>query len=154
MDHHLISDIWPRSSAWMEKNHRSVSEWAEANTKCKRKGVVCVVHRLDTRAYVAAMINRPAEKQVCKNVKGACGCLHAEQLMLDSNALDLNDQYIFLVSYSCCQRCAELIVESGCVSVVAFRVLAEHHGESVNRYLEANNIKVYRMNQLDTDVDK
>lgn len=100
---------------------------AKLNQECLRKAVgVSIVDRYGHRLVVAR--NGPSVPgSVCSNVKGGCGCCHAEVRAV----LELTRRYrgggmTLLCTYSPCTNCANIIIECGMISRVCRETLTEH----------------------------
>ncbi len=110
------------------------SKIAAHTTKCKRKGVACMlvpfVSRLDEslvdyhlrKVYTNGPLRD--DEQFCSGEIGNCGCIHAEMNALVDRLLwtkGLNSPgYALFCNYSPCTNCANLIVKSTIIHRVVF----------------------------------
>ena len=108
---------------------------AEKNQVCKRKAVGCAILEINFKEQLIThfmAINGPSgPKNKCSNIKGACGCSHAEpraiMKYLKRRAKNGGDKkVILLTTYSACVNCSNIIIDSGIIDVVAYEILAEH----------------------------
>lgn len=105
---------------------RSVEEEAKKNTTCLRKAVGCgLVHWSGTVVFAN---NGPSVKNaVCSNVVGNCGCSHAEpRAIIRALKSGLTKGFILVCTYSPCTNCANIIIDSGIVELVVYKILTEH----------------------------
>ena len=63
---------------------------------------------------------------VCANVKGNCGCLHAEVKAVYAAAILGQSNLTLLCNYSPCAACAAIIVYSKLISDVKFKYITAH----------------------------
>jgi deoxycytidylate deaminase len=89
---------------------------------CKRAQTAAIVLTPDLREVLAIGYNGPPagrNNESCREVEGACGCIHAEAnalVKLHSRASDL----ILLSSTSPCEHCAGLVINSGRIHAVIY----------------------------------
>jgi len=117
---------------------------AEKNQVCKRKAVGAAILEVDLQNELIihyTAINGPSGlENKCSGIKGSCGCSHAEPrvIMKYLKRMKRNGQRgktILLTTFSACINCANIIIDSGVIDVVAFEILAEHWA------VEPNNAK-------------
>jgi deoxycytidylate deaminase len=112
-------------------------------TKCLRKGVAASLILLRNR-FVIMRFNGPSRNGVsCLNIKGACGCSHAEPRVL-MDACRMRWEYhsaIMLCTYSPCVNCANIILDSGIVCGVVYKIFAPHWAQA-NDMLRGSSISV------------
>lgn len=117
---------------------------AEKNQVCRRKAVGCAILEIDLEYELiihTTAINGPSGlNNECSNIVGACGCAHAEpraimKYLKQSKRNGQRGKTILLSTFSACINCANIIVDSGVIDVVAFEILAEHWA------VEPNNAK-------------
>lgn len=137
---------------------------AEQNQVCKRKAVGCAILEVDVESQLithTTAINGPSgAKNKCSNIKGACGCSHAEPraIMKYLKRCKRNGhrgKTILLTTFSSCINCANIIIDSGVIDVVAYEILAEHWA------IEPHNAKArldrsmphYTKEQIENDIE-
>lgn len=123
----------------MVLNHaKTLGDWidelqtsAQVLTKCKRKGVGVGIIRWQGReddefpSRYGRYFNG-IDSTKCTNVKGNCGCVHAEQVAICA-ALKARLRGIWLIqNYSPCTHCANLIVTSGIVDGIVYKIDTKH----------------------------
>jgi len=107
---------------------------AEKNQICKRKAVGAAILEIDLEKELVThfmAINGPSgEKNECSNIVGACGCSHAEPRVimkyLKRHRRNGQVKTILLSTFSACVNCANIIVDSNIIDVVAYEILADH----------------------------
>jgi deoxycytidylate deaminase len=123
------------------KSFESIKKEAEQNQICKRKAVGCAILEIDKKEQLIThftAINGPSGKHnKCKNIKGACGCSHAEpraimKYLKKCKRNGHRGKTILLTTFSSCVNCANIIIDSGVIDVVAYEILAEHWSEEPN----------------------
>lgn len=111
---------------------------AEKNQVCKRKAVGCAILEVNLKeeliTHIMAINGPSGPNNECSNIVGACGCSHAEPraIMKYLKRCKKNGhcrKTILLSTYSACVNCANIIVDSGVIDVVAYEILAEHWAE-------------------------
>jgi len=119
------------------QSFRDIKKAARKNQKCQRKGCGCVILEINLRESLIqhfAAVNGPSgPKNKCSNIKGACGCSHAEpraiMKYLKQRKPRIKRDYIktiLLTTFSSCVNCANIIVDSGVIDVVIYEFLATH----------------------------
>jgi deoxycytidylate deaminase len=101
---------------------------------CKRMDVYAF--GIDAEGNVA--ISRNGNKGECKNIPGACGCIHAEELLLKK----MCDPVEVHVTHSPCLNCAKLLVDAGVKKV---RYLEEYRIKDGITYLDLAGVSVYQV---------
>lgn len=74
----------------------------------------------------------------CKNIPGACGCIHAEEALLKK----MPNPVIVNVTHSPCLKCAKLLVEHKVKRVL---YLNEYRIKDGIEYLKANGVEVIKI---------
>jgi len=89
------------------------------NTRCKRKGVACSLHKIWSASpivhQITYMFNGPsvAGNNKCANIEGHCGCSHAEpRVIIDALTHSYGTELIMLSTHSPCWYCSNMILDS------------------------------------------
>lgn len=127
-------------SKHLDKEFDDILEFAKNNQRCKRKSVGCSLVTVIEKTSLQFLRTRngPASDEYeCSNEVGNCGCCHAEPKAI-IKGLQKKEYYfdcIMLCTYSPCTNCANIIIESGIVSIIIYDILTEHdiRGEKLLR---------------------
>ena len=116
----------------IDENFDTIRQEAEKNQICLRKACGCAILTFlkDGTIFSTHAINGPSHpNNKCTNEVGNCGCSHAEPRAILSHIRQCceNDcPTILLTTYSSCTPCANLIIESNFIDVVAYEIWAPH----------------------------
>ena len=124
---------------------------SERATSCRRRGTMAravliqrVPHSADDEIVPVAAFAEINGGGHCSATPAGCGCVHAEQKlivkMLKAGKKPDHLVYAMLTTLEPCEQCANLIVESGLFSVVAW--LQEYRGGKGRDILRRANISV------------
>lgn len=119
------------------KSFRDIKREARKHQTCRRKSCGCVILEINLKEsliqHFTAVNGASGPKNKCSNIKGACGCSHAEpraiMKYLKKRRSKVKWRYIktvLLTTFSSCVNCANIIVDSGVIDVVAYEFLATH----------------------------
>ena len=116
---------------------------AEKNQVCKRKAVGAAILEINLNGVIIhyTAVNGPSgSENKCSNIKGACGCSHAEPRVImkylkERKKCDDPVKTILLTTYSACVNCSNIIIDSKVIDAVAYEILAKHWA------VEPNNAK-------------
>jgi len=99
---------------------------AEERTRCKRKGVGCALHNYTARAFFSN--NGPARPNFgCLNIPGKCGCVHSEpRVVMNALRAGWKSGLIMTCTYSPCETCANIIIDSGVVAGVVYDIMTTY----------------------------
>lgn len=122
------------------KSFKDIKKLAQSRKFCKRKSCGCVILEIDLKQqliqHFSATNGASGSKNKCLNIKGACGCSHAEpraiMKYLKKRRLKIKPAYvktILLTTFSSCVNCANIIVDSKVIDAVAYEFLAPHWAE-------------------------
>lgn len=94
--------------------------WSKRAT-CKRpsRNVGCIITTKDLNCILSIGYNGPPTKlpnDACRNIKGDCGCVHAEQNAISRVDSTVQNKIIFLTMIPC-EACANLIAQSNIIKV-------------------------------------
>jgi deoxycytidylate deaminase len=165
------------TSPFRNNTARSIIDWiayvhdrAVTHQCCLRKAVGAGCFKVRTDGHVAKVAianNGPsAEEHVCTNEVGKCGCAHAEpRAILAALRAGIKErELVMLSSYSPCTNCANIIVDSGLVSLVVYDVLTEHDprgleiltrgGVAVATKIEVSVVADYWVSDPENDVSE
>jgi deoxycytidylate deaminase len=131
------SNFFGMTSKIILSSFQDIKRIAEKKQVCKRKAVGCKILEFNLqheRIEHFVAINGPSgPKNKCSNIKGACGCSHAEpraiMQYLKKREYRIKPAYvktIMLVTFSSCVNCANIIIDSGVIDAVGYEILAEH----------------------------
>lgn len=117
----------PSFRAWMF--NMLVNDQTRANqaTKCKRRGCAATFLH-DEKAFVIFDYNNPLPFYPCNGQRGKCGCTHAEEHLVMSEAfknMPRPTKGTLLTTKAPCPACARLIVLTECVG--EWYWLLDHH---------------------------
>lgn len=146
------------------RTFEQIKEEAEKHQVCRRKAVGCAILEVDLQDELIThftAINGPSgPNNKCSNIKGACGCSHAEPRVImkylkQTKRNGYRRKTILLTTFSSCVNCANIIIDSGIIDVVAYEILAEHWA------VEPNNAKAmldrtlphWTKQQIEEDID-
>lgn len=128
------------------------AKMAAEKTTCLRKGVACTLlfpfkYGYETRTQINGL---PFEGAECSNVKGNCGCMHAEQkALMQLDRIEMN--CVMLVSYSPCTQCANhLILRLPKVKAVVYITPTEHDMRGLERIKKF--IPAYQIEELTDEI--
>ena len=105
--------------------------WAKRST-CKQpnRKIGCIITTINAKRILAIGYNggpTPMNNNSCRNLKGDCGCLHAEQ-----NAIAMVDgtirNKVMFVTMEPCESCANLIIQAGIMKVYFCEEYRTHSG--------------------------
>lgn len=108
-----------------------ITRRATERTTCKRKGVGCqliTIRENEMRSW-DSVYNGPSRPDFeCTDIVGNCGCMHSEpRAIIKAFQLGLADtKFIMLCTYSPCTNCANIILQSGIIEGVVYKILTEH----------------------------
>lgn len=132
---------------------------AEKNQVCKRKAVGCAILEISLEKelithYMA--INGPSgPNNECSGEKGNCGCSHSEpRVIMDYlKRRKRNGQVktIILTTYSECNNCANIIVDSGVIDIAAYDIYAAHWPKGIE--ILKNSMPVWTKQQIEEDIE-
>lgn len=114
---------------------KKIQNFALKNQTCKRKAVGCSIVRLSigwqkapTEETLIMTHNGPSvPNNQCTNEVGNCGCSHAEpRAILKSLKKDYGKHLTMVCTYSPCTNCANIIIDSGIIDLVVYKVLTQH----------------------------
>lgn len=119
------------------QSFKDIKKTARENQVCRRKSCGCVILEINLREssiqHFTAVNGPSGPKNKCSNIKGACGCSHAEprtiMKYLKKRKPRIKRSYIktiLLSTFSACVNCANIIVDSGVIDAVAYEFLAPH----------------------------
>ena len=117
---------------------------AESVTTCRRRGTMAravIINGESLRSTLFVAVNGGRE---CASIPGECGCTHAEQRLVvqalkSTEKLDPRVSAV-LTTLEPCEQCANLIVECGLFSSVAW--LQEYRGGKGRETLKRGGIMV------------
>ena len=133
---------------------------AEKNQVCKRKAVGCTILEIELEQQLIihySAINGPSgPNNKCSGEKGNCGCSHSEpraiiKFLKQSRRNLLRGKTIILTTYSECNNCANIIVDSGIIDVAAYDIYATHWPKGVE--ILKNSMPVWTKQQIEEDVE-
>lgn len=109
-------------------------------SKCKRMTVIAIGIREN---YIQKATNY--NETECKNIPGACGCIHAE-----INLLKKINPFILIVSHSPCLNCAKALLKSD-VQIVIYK--KEYRLTDGLDLLKKNNIQCIQLKEKISEGD-
>lgn len=117
---------------------------ADRVTTCRRQGTIArALSDEAPRDVISAFLPSVNGSAACKNIKGGCGCAHAEQKLIVEMLKTVGTtgkRWTLLSTLAPCEQCANLVVLSGLFHTVAWlRPYAEGAGLKI---LEAAGIKL------------
>lgn len=135
---------------WLIHELNFVTAEATNSTDCLRKGVGCSLTR--GREVLARSYNGPSRMtHDCTNVVGGCGCSHSEPrvIMKAMRTTDIGiygGRTVMICTYSPCTNCANIILDSGVVCGIVWRIDTQHdmRGAEILR----SDIQVLKMEEL------
>jgi len=127
----------PEVVSFIKQEFGILAEYAEGKRTCKRKAVGCSIIEIHTRLpgvnRIVLSHNGPSGfENECSGVVGNCGCSHAEPRAVFKYLNKLKKDYgdclwsIMICNYSPCTNCANIIVDSGIITAVVYKILTEH----------------------------
>lgn len=138
----------------------NIKREAEKNQICKRKAVGCAILEIDLKNELIThymTINGPSgPNNECSGEKGNCGCSHSEpraiiKFLKQSKRNGQRGKTIILTTYSECNNCANIIVDSGIIDVAAYDIYASHWPKGIE--IIKNSIPVWTKRELEEDIE-